>query len=261
VFEFPSDRTRNASEMAVVQLGGHPVSITGGEVGLDVRETAEDVVRTLACYHSVIAARVARHSTLERMNGALEASGFEVPVINLLSNEEHPTQALADMMTIRREFGSLENLKLAYVGDANNVCRSLIWGSALSGATISVATPEGFGPEDAFLAGLPSSARVELTTSPQSAVADADVVYTDVWVSMGQEGAEEKRMAFEGYTVDAALVAKAKPRAIVLHCLPAHRGEEITAEVLESRQSRIWLEAENRMHAMRGLLEFLVEAK
>ena len=258
VFEFPSDRTRNASEMAVVQLGGHPVTIAAGEVGLDQRETVEDVARTLACFHSVIGARVAHHAMLERMKNALAEGGFAVPIVNLLSNLEHPTQALADVLTIRQEFGSLDNRKIAYVGDANNVCRSLIGACTALGASIVVASPPGYGLIDQELASFRAGGSdVEAVRSPEAAAAGADVIYTDVWVSMGEEDASNKKEAFNGYTVDSQLVAKAAPHAIVLHCLPAHRGEEIAAEVLEGPQSRVWRQAENRMHAMRGLLALI----
>lgn len=260
VFERPSARTRNACEMAVVQLGGHPVAIRGEEVGIDVRETAEDVARTLACYHAVIAARVERHVTLERMAKAIDAAGANVPVVNLLSDHEHPLQAIADVLTIRQHFGDLQGRVIAYVGDANNVCRSLVGAASVLGARVRVASPQGYGLEDgAAGSGVPSGWLVESCRSPEEAVDGADVVYTDVWVSMGQD--EEKaarRRAFAGYTVDEALVSKASAHAIVLHCLPAHRGEEITDGVLAGPHSRVWQQATNRMHATRGLVEFLL---
>lgn len=257
VFEFPSDRTRNSSEMAVVQLGGHPVSIAAGEVGLDHRETVEDVARTLACYHAVIGARVARHSTLERMRDALAEVGRHVPLVNLLSNEEHPTQALADVLTIRQEFGSLAGRKVAYVGDANNVCRSLVSACTALDAAVSVASPPGYSLSSDEASILAPGGTVDLVSSPEVAVDGADVIYTDVWVSMGDDDEESKRAAFAGYTVDSALVDKAAPDAIVLHCLPAHRGEEIAPDVIDGPRSRVWRQAENRMHAMRGLLALL----
>jgi ornithine carbamoyltransferase len=260
LFEHPSARTRNACEMAVVQLGGHPVTIRGEEVGIDRRETAEDVARTLACYHAVIAARVERHGTLERMASALDAADESVPVVNLLSDREHPLQAIADVLTIRQHFGNLDGRVIAFIGDANNVCRSLIGAASLMGAHVRVASPAGYGIEDnPDGREMPAGWLVESFRSPQEAAAGADVLYTDVWTSMGQD--EEKvarRAAFAGYTIDEALVAQASPHAIVLHCLPAHRGEEITDGVLGSSQSRVWQQATNRMHATRGLLEFLV---
>ncbi len=258
LFEFPSARTRNASEMAVVELGGHPVSITAGEVDLDRRETVEDVARTLACFHALIAARVASHSTLDRMATALASAGVEVPVVNLLSDVEHPTQAIADLLTIRQEFGSIEGRKVAYIGDANNVCRSLAWACADAGASIAVAAPEGFGLSDEDLGHLRDfGAVVETTTVPAEAADAADVIYTDVWVSMGQENAAEKRAAFAGYTIDEAILGAAAKDAIVLHCLPAHRGEEISAAVIDGPASRVWRQAANRKHAMRGVIQFL----
>ncbi|MGO8874876.1 MAG: ornithine carbamoyltransferase [Acidimicrobiales bacterium] len=256
LFEHPSARTRNACEMAVVQLGGHPVTIRGEEVGIDRRETAEDVARTLACYHAVIAARVERHGTLERMAAALDAADESVPVVNLLSDREHPLQAIADVLTIRQHFGDLDGRVIAFIGDANNVCRSLIGAASKMGTHVRVASPAGYGVEDG--PAMPEDWLVESFHSPQEAADGADVLYTDVWTSMGQE--EEKvarRQVFAGYTVDEALVAQASPHAIVLHCLPAHRGEEITDGVLGGPQSRVWQQATNRMHATRGLLEFL----
>lgn len=262
VFERPSARTRNAAEMAVVQLGGHPVYIQDAEVGIDRRETAEDVARTLACYHAAIGARVGRHSVLERMVAALDARDAGVPVVNLLSDREHPTQALADLLTVRQRLGSLEGKVLAFVGDANNVCRSLAGGAALAGMQLRVASPPGyaFRPADCEWAARLGS-RPQLFERPQEAVEGADAVYTDVWVSMGQdEEAWARRRAFAGYTVDEQLMAGAAPHALVLHCLPAHRGEEISAGALDGPQAAVWQQAENRMHALRGLLAFLFES-
>jgi ornithine carbamoyltransferase len=262
VFEHPSARTRNAAEMAVVALGGHPVTIRAEEVGLDRRESSEDVARTLACYHAMIGARVAHHEVLERMARTLDAAGISVPVINLLSDREHPTQVLADLLTIRQCLGGLEGRVVTFIGDANNVCRSLAFGCALTGARMRICSPAGFtfGEEDLGRA-LAFGGAVSVVDSPEEAATGADVLYTDVWVSMGEEGgAEEKRRAFHGFTIDADLVARAAPEAIVLHCLPAHRGEEITSQVLDSPASRVWLQAENRMHAMRGLFAHLFGA-
>jgi ornithine carbamoyltransferase len=256
VFEHPSARTRNAAEMAVVQLGGHPVTIRGEEVGLDVRESVEDVAMTLSSYHAVIAARVARHSTLERMARELDRSSRSVPVINLLSDVEHPTQALADLLTIRQTFGRLDDISVVFIGDGNNVARSLAFGCALTGARFSIASPAGFelSDEDAEVAAALGGAIVR-HSSPVDAARNADVLYTDVWVSMGEERArKEKTSAFSGYTIDEGLLAVASDGAIVMHCLPAHRGEEVTAGVLEGAQSRVWPQAENRLHSIRGLL-------
>jgi ornithine carbamoyltransferase len=262
VFELPSARTRSAAEMAVVDLGGHPVTIRGEEIGFDVRESVEDVARTLGCYHAIIAARVSDHQTLVRMVAALDGAGRKVPVVNLLSPLAHPTQALGDLLTIRQCLGSLEGVKVAFVGDGNNVCRSLVAACAAVGAPITVASPPGYGIEgDLVEAARSEGGIIALTESPLEAVDGAQVVYTDVWVSMADQAeAEAKRAAFVGFTVGEALVARAAPEAIVLHCLPAHRGEEITAEVLEGPHSRVWAQAANRRHAMRGLLSFLSSA-
>ncbi len=245
LFEKPSARTRHSSEMAVVQLGGHPVTTRGEEVGLDVRESTEDVARTLACYHAAIAARVFEHSKLERM-----AAAVDVPVVNLLSDRGHPCQALADLLTIRQVLGSLAGRTLAYVGDGNNVARSLAIAGDMVGMHVRVASPPGY-----ELTGTSA----EVVNDPVTGVKGADVVYTDVWASMGQEDeAAERRRAFAGFTVDEALMAAAADDAIFLHCLPAHRGEEVSEAVLEGSRSHIWRQAENRMHALRGLLVHLL---
>lgn len=261
VFEKASARTRNSSEAAVAQLGGHPVSIRAEEIGIDTRESAEDVARTLGCYHAALGARVYEHSTLERMAIAVDTEGMAVPVVNLLSDLGHPCQAIADLLTLRQSFGATAGLKVAYVGDANNVCRSLILAAALAGIEMRVAAPPGYELSEADLdrvAGLGGTLAV--FDRPEQAVAEADAVYTDVWVSMGQEFEEATRLArFEGFCVDEALMAQAAPRAIVMHCLPAHRGVEISAGVVDGPRSRIWPQAANRMHAMRGLLWWLVE--
>ncbi len=256
LFEKPSLRTRNATEMAVVQLGGHPVSVRGEEVGIDVREPAADVARVLSCYHAAIGARVFAHARLEQM-----AAAAEVPVVNLLSDLSHPCQALADLLTLRQRWGGLAGRTVAYVGDGNNVCHSLLLAAALAGLRVRVGTPAGFVPAR----GVVDRARqlggtVELTTDPGQAVAGADAVYTDVWASMGKEDeAEHRRGAFAGFTVDEELLAQGDPDAVFLHCLPAHRGEEVTAGVVDGPRSLVWRQAENRMHAVRGLLLFLLQ--
>ena len=195
-FQKPSARTRNSMEMAVVQLGGHPVYIQKDEVGLGSRETAEDVARTLECYHSLIAGRVMEHGLLEQM-----ADAAEVPVLNMLSDSDHPLQALADLLTVKQLLGRLEGVRIAYIGDANNVCRSLAEGCALVGAELSIASPEGYGLSD------PPS-EVRQFTDPEEAARGAEIVYTDVWVSMGQDGeAEARRQALAGYQVNAGLMS------------------------------------------------------
>ena len=256
LFEKPSARTRSATEMAVVQLGGHPIYIGPAEVGLDQRESVEDVTRTLAGYTAVIGARVFAHSTVERM-----AAVSDAPIVNLLSDQAHPTQAVADLLTIRAELGHLEGLTLAYVGDANNVARSLAYAAGLSGMALRIASPEGYGFEESDLRPMRRRGCEPVQVSkPAEAVSGADVVYTDVWASMGQEAeAEKRRQDFAGFTVNRALMARAAPGALFLHCLPAHRGEEVEARVIDGDRSRVWPQAANRMHAARGLLLWLIE--
>ena len=254
LFEKPSARTRNSTEMAVVQLGGHPVSIQAEEVGLDVREPVEDVARTLGLYHAAIAARVHDHETLTRME-----SVAGVPVVNLLSDQAHPLQALADLLTLRQEWGDLAGRRIAWVGDANNVFRSLAVGAAMSGAEVRVATPPGFGPSRKTRARVHAAGgRLLWTPSPAEAVAGAHAVCTDVWTSMGQEAeADVRRDAFRGFEVDDALMDLAAPDAVFLHCLPAHRGEEVSADVVDGARSRVWRQAENRLHTVRALLSWI----
>ncbi len=246
VFQKPSARTRNSTEMAVVQLGGHPVYIQKEEVGLNTRETAEDVARTLACYHAITAARVMDHRDLTRM-----ADSVQAPVLNLLSDKEHPLQALADILTMKQLLGRVEGARIAYVGDAdNNVARSLALACVALDAELTLASPEGYRLADA-----PDGVRQ--VTDPDEAVAGAQFVYTDVWVSMGQDDeAEARRQAFADYQVDEALMARTDD-AWFLHCLPARRGEEVTHAVMESPKSAVWRQAENRMHTARGALAWL----
>jgi len=255
LFEKPSLRTRNATEMAVVQLGGHPVSLRAEEVDVDVREPATDAARVLSRYHAVIGARVFEHAKLVRM-----AEASSVPVVNLLSDDSHPCQALADLLTLRGVWGDLAGRTVAYVGDGNNVCRSLVLAAALTGVRARVATPPGYELSAVTVDRARSlGGDVTTVTRPEQAVEGADAVYTDVWASMGQEDdAGRRRRAFEGFTVDEDLMAAADAKAAFLHCLPAHRGEEVSGGVLDSAASVVWQQAENRMHAMRGLLLFLL---
>lgn len=256
VFEKPSARTRSSTEMAVVTLGGHPIYIRGEEVGIGSRESLEDVARTLTCYCTVLAARVFDHATLEAFAGAAV-----VPVVNLLSDRAHPTQALADLLTILEVFDSLEGRRLAYVGDGNNVAASLAFGAALSGMELVVASPSGYELDDDVVERARNlGGTIELVVEPQEAVQGVDAVYTDVWTSMGQEAeVNARRAAFAGYQVDLALMEIAGPDARFLHCLPAHRGEEVTADVIDGPQSVVWQQAENRMHATRALLAAMLE--
>ena len=246
LFEKPSNRTRLSMEMAVVQLGGHPMSLRGEEVGIDTRETAEDLARVFSGFCALIGGRVFEHDKLVRM-----AAASSVPVVNLLSDDAHPVQALGDLLTLRQRLGSLDGRTLAYVGDGNNVCRSLMAAAARAGLGMRVATPPGYEP--------PADGVTELTHDPTEAVKDADAVYTDVWASMGQEEeADRRRRDFAGFTVDDDLMARAAPDALFLHCLPAHRGEEVAASVIDGPRSVVWQQATNRLHAQRGLLIWLL---
>jgi len=251
LFQKPSARTRISIEMAIATLGGHPIYVRDEEVSLDKRESVEDVARTMASMCAVIAARVFDHHTLERMVAAVY-----VPVVNLLSDTAHPCQALADLLTVREHFCDLDGRRIAFVGDGNNVAASLAYAAALSGVELAVASPEGYelDPHVVDRARNLGSA-VDLTADPYDAVRGADVVYTDVWTSMGQEDEREQRWrAFTGWTVDTALMDAASPGAIFMHCLPAHRGEEVAADVIDGPRSVVWQQAGNRMHSARALL-------
>jgi len=286
IFEHPSARTRNAAEMAVFQLGGHPITISGNEIGIDKRETAEDIARVLARFHSLVAARVADHNSLVRMADAIDHSTKHVPVVNLLSNRDHVTQILADMLTIKQRFATIEKVKVAYIGDPNNVCYSLFHAAKILGFELSISSPYKYLRSAKFISDSLSDDKgdrlgeylydkqktpagdgffqkagenISLYTNPLEAAKNADVLYTDVFISMGEETmGQEKKRDFENYIIDSGLVAHAKKTAIVMHCLPAHRGEEITSEVLEGSQSAVFDQAENRMHAMRGLFAYIL---
>jgi ornithine carbamoyltransferase len=238
-FEKPSARTRNSMEMATAQLGGHPVYIQKDELGVGHRESVADVTRTLASYHSIIAARVFDHGLLEQM-AAINAA----PVLNMLSATDHPLQALADLLTIKQLLGRLEGVRVAFIGEGNNVSRSLAEACALVGAEFVIASPPGHGLEGSV-------------TDPDEAVEGADIVYSDVWVSMGDEDSDERRTAFESYQVDEALMARSR-NAWFLHCLPARRGEEVSAHVIDGPRSAVWRQAENRMHTARGAILWLL---
>jgi len=266
VFEHPSARTRHSAEMAVADLGGRAVMVQAAEVGIDRRESAEDVARTLACFHAAVGARVADHTTLERMARAIDAEGWDVPVVNLLSDQAHPLQALADLTTLARHFGggratasALAARRIAWVGDATNVCRSLALGVALVGGTMVVASPEGYGlPEGVLRRCAEAGGGIRQVIDPADAVEGADAVLTDVWVSMGQEAeAPARRLALREYRVDRRLMARAAVDAVFLHCLPAHRGDEVTAEVVESARSLVWQEVADRRASLRTLLALL----
>ncbi|HLN17581.1 MAG TPA: ornithine carbamoyltransferase [Acidimicrobiales bacterium] len=272
-FEQPSNRTRNSTELAVVELGGHPVVLRDDEVGVDTREPAEDVARVLACYHRVICLRMLEHAKLVRMAKALDDAGMDVPVVNLLSSRAHPCQALADVLTLRDALApgdsrttALAGRSIAYIGDANNTCRSLAKAVLAAGMELRLANPADHGfPADelAELEGLAEGAgrggSLVAAESPAAAAEGADALYADVWTSMGGEnGSAARKEAFAGFTIDAALLERAAPGAVVLHCLPAHRGEEITDDVLDGPQSAVWQQVRHRRTAMRGLLAWLV---
>ena len=240
-FEKPSARTRNSMELAATQLGGHPVYLQPNELGIGTRESIEDVTRTLACYHAIIAARVFDHQLLEKM-AALNVA----PVLNMLSGTDHPLQALADLLTIKQLLGGLEGKRIAFIGEGNNVSRSLAEACHLAGAEFVIASPQGHGLDGEVI-------------DPADAVEGADIVYTDVWVSMGGEDSDERRALFEPFQVDEALMARA-PNAWFLHCLPARRGEEVTAPVIDGPRSAVWKQAENRMHTARGAMLWLLGA-
>jgi ornithine carbamoyltransferase len=256
VFQKPSARTRNSGEMAVVGLGGHPITIRPDEISIDERESAEDVARTLASYPAIVAARVFDHGVLERM-----AAIVDIPIVNLLSDRAHPCQALADLLTIRERFDRLEGLRIAYVGDGNNVTASLAFGAALTGMELLVTSPPGYELDDDVVERARNiGGAIELVADPHDAVKGVDVVYTDTWTSMGAEAeAELRRSAFQGWQVDEPLMAVAGPDAVFMHCLPAHRGEEVTDAVLDGPASIVWQQAANRMDAKRALFAFLMQ--
>jgi len=259
LFEKPSLRTRVSFDVAMHQLGGHAVYLSPAEVGLGEREPVADVARVLSRYVDAIAARTFKHETVEEL-----ARWADVPVINALSDGEHPCQALADLLTIYEKKGRWRGLVLSFVGDGNNVARSLMLGSALAGMDFRIASPQGYGiatelVDKAKSLAAASGAAVVCVESPQEAVSGADVVYTDVWTSMGHEKERaERQRAFGGYQVNAELLALASPDAIVMHDLPAHRGEEIADEVIEGPQSAIFDQAENRLHAQKAVLSLIL---
>jgi ornithine carbamoyltransferase len=247
-FEKPSARTRNSMEIAAAQLALHPVYMQAAELGIGTRESVADVTRTLACYHRIIAARVFDHQLLEKM-AALDAA----PILNMLSGTDHPLQALADLKTIDELCGRIAGVKIAFVGDgSNNVARSLAEACDLLGAILTIAAPAGFQLDNAP----PSNIQID---DPVAAVTGADIVYTDAWVSMGQEeDTAARRAALEPYQVDEALMAHS-PDAWFMHCLPAHRGEEVTAGVIDGPRSAVWGQAKNRMHTARGAMLWLLD--
>ncbi|HYI79783.1 MAG TPA: ornithine carbamoyltransferase [Thermoleophilaceae bacterium] len=259
VFEAPSTRTRVSFEVGVAELGGTPVVLRGDELQLSRGESPRDTAMVLSRFVHAIGIRTGDHAPLEEL-----AQFGTVPVVNMLTRDHHPCQALADLLTLRERFGRLDGLRLAYVGDGNNVAASLMVLGAKAGVDVVVASPGELAPAPAAVelaqAGAEGSGRATVVTDPQEAAAGAHAVYADVWVSMGDDPAEAaaRRETLAPYRVDDALLAAARDDAIALHCLPAHPGEEITAEVLYSPRSAVWDQAENRLHAQKALLECLV---
>jgi ornithine carbamoyltransferase len=255
IFEKPSLRTKVSFDVAMYQLGGHSVYLSQAEVGLGSREPIADAARTLSRYVDIIAARTFAHATVESL-----AKYATVPVINALSDSEHPCQALADIMTIYEKKGKLEGLTVAYIGDGNNVSNSLMLACVLVGMNFRIASPKGYElPDKIVRLGLRSSkkvgAEIALLKEPREAVKGADVVYTDVWTSMGQEAeAEKRRKAFAGYQVDAKLMKLAAKDAIFMHPLPAHHDEEVAPGIVDSKQSVVFDQAENRLHVQKAIL-------
>ena len=255
VFQKPSNRTRVSFEVGMYHLGGHALPLSPQELQIGKRETPSDTGRVLARYIDAIMVRTFDHEELEEL-----AAAADVPVINGLSDSHHPCQALADLLTVREGFGELEGVQITYVGDGNNVAHSLALGCALTGAQLTIAHPEGHGPDPRVI-GLAAKLgdAPAITEDPQEGVAGARVVYTDVWASMGQEAeAEERKKKFMPYQVNEELMSQAATGAIFLHCLPAHRGEEVTAGVIDGPQSRVFDQAENRLHAQKALLYLLL---
>jgi ornithine carbamoyltransferase len=255
IFQKPSTRTRVSFEVGIYQLGGTALYLSAGDLQLGRGETIKDTATVLSRYLDAIMIRTYAQSDVEEL-----AEHASIPVINGLTDSSHPCQALADVMTIRERFDRVEGLKVVYLGDGNNVCASLMVACAKLGMDFVAATPTGYRPnEDAVRIARETGGSVELTDDPRAAVVGADVLYTDVWTSMGQDEERDRRLRdLAGYGIDAELVARAGTDAIVLHCLPAHYGEEITEEVLYGPQSAAWDEAENRLHAQKALMALVI---
>jgi ornithine carbamoyltransferase len=255
IFEKPSLRTRVSFDVGIHQLGGFSINLTPGEINLGKRESIHDVAKNLERMAQGIMIRTFGHDIVEEM-----ARHASIPVINGLTDFSHPCQALADYMTILEVKGRLQGLKVAYVGDGNNVAHSLIYGAALLGVNISVATPAGYEPKESVVewgrgAIGRGECRIEITRDPGTAARRADVIYTDVWASMGQEAeTAARKKIFQPYQVNGELISNAAPDAVFMHCLPAHRGEEVTAEVIDSPRSVVFQQAENRLHAQKAVM-------
>jgi ornithine carbamoyltransferase len=255
IFQKPSNRTRVSFEVGMYQLGGHTVYLGPDNIRLGTREATKDIAQTLSRYLDVIVARTFSHKDVVEL-----AENATIPVINGLSDLLHPCQGLADIFTIKERFGQLEGLNMAYIGDGNNVLHSLLYAASIMGINIKIAVPKGYEPDKAILAQADGIAqarasKVELSHDKESAASDADILYTDVWVSMGQEADKEKRFSdFRDFQVNTGLLKKARPECVLMHCLPAHRGEEITDEVLDGPHSIVFDQAENRLHMQKAIL-------
>lgn len=256
LFDKASTRTRISFQAGIYQLGAQGIYINAKELQLGRGETIEDTARVLSRYLDAIVIRTFAHETIEKL-----AANAEIPVINGLTDLHHPCQALADLMTIKEKKGTLKGIKLVYIGDGNNVANSLIEAAMLTGLDLTLSCPEGYNPDAGIMENaLSNEAQITLIKDPKEAVKGADVLYTDVWVSMGQEDeSDSKKNVFLDYQINSGLLASAKPDAIVMHCLPAHRGEEITDDVIESGQSVVFDQAENRLHTQKALLETLLK--
>ncbi|WP_323172696.1 ornithine carbamoyltransferase [Natrialba sp. PRR66] len=255
IFQKPSTRTRVSFETGMTQLGGHAIFLGADDIQLGRGEPLKDTSRTLSRYVDVVMARLFKHDNVEVL-----AANSSVPIVNGLTDDAHPCQTLADLLTIREQEGGFDDVSVAWIGDGNNVGQSFVIGAAMTDMDLTVATPEGYGIDDSVidraqeLGGDPT-----VTNDPVEAATDADIIYTDVWISMGQEDERDVRMeAFEGFQVCSDLLEHA-PGASVMHCLPAHRGEEITDEVIESDRSIVFDQAENRLHAQKALLQWLLD--
>lgn len=254
IFEKPSLRTRVTFEIGIMQLGGFPVYLTPADIQLNQRESVADIARNLSRWVDLIMARTFAHTTLVEL-----AVNAAVPVINGLSDLYHPCQVMADCLTLLEHRGRLDGLRIAFIGDANNMANSWINAARKFDFEFVLACPKGYEPQaEIFAAARAQGARVEVTHDVAAAARDADALYTDVWTSMGQEAeAAQRQRDFRDFQINAALVARAKPDAVVMHCLPAHRGEEITAEVIDGPQSVVFDQAENRLHAQKGIMLWL----
>jgi ornithine carbamoyltransferase len=256
MFDKTSTRTRISFQTGIYQLGGQPIYINTKDLQLGRGETIEDTAKTLSRYLHGIVIRTHAHSIVETLS-----NNATIPVINGLTDLHHPCQALADMLTIIEKKGRLEDMQIVYIGDGNNVANSLIEAAELMGMWLTIACPKGYEPDNkVYEKAIASNAKIKIVSDPEKASANADVLYTDVWISMGQEReVERRRQTFKNYQLNQGLLSLAKPDAIVMHCLPAHRGEEITADVIDSPQSVIFDQAENRLHSQKALLEMLIK--